>query len=237
MESEKPKGYDIKKHFTPKYYPMEQRMCVSPDGDFFKAISSNKASMETDHIDCFTKKGIRLKSGKELKADIIVSATGLKMVLAGGIKIYVDGNKIDPKNQIAYKSGVMMSDVPNFAAIFGYTTFPWTVKADFASKYLCQLINYMDKKNFKAAMAIKPNLADNPQPFITTMSSGYIQRGIDQFPKQGNEFPWKISQNMFEDEKLFNNGKINDGHLKFYKMDGAMPSSKIHKDQKPMYAH
>ncbi|MCB0501915.1 MAG: NAD(P)/FAD-dependent oxidoreductase [Bacteroidetes bacterium] len=224
IKSALPKDYDIDKHFTPKYYPMEQRMCVAPDGDFFKAISSGKASMVTDHIDCFTEEGIQLKTGKVMKADIIVSATGLKMVLAGGIKLYVDGNKIDPKDQIAYKSGVMMSDVPNFAAIFGYTTFPWTIKADFASKYLCQLINYMDQNYFTAAMVSKPKLAENPQPFITTMNSGYIKRGINEFPKQGSSFPWKISQNMNEDKKLFENGKVNDGHLKFYKFDEEMPT-------------
>lgn len=209
-----PEGYDVDKHFTPKYAPWDQRLCMDPDGHFFKAIASGSAEVVTDHIKNFTAKGIALESGAELEADIVVSATGLNMQLIGGIKIFLDGEPVIPRQHVAYKSGIMVSEIPNLAAVSGYTNASWTLKADLAAEYVCRLLNYMDKHGHKVARAIYKGDEDL-KPFMINFTAGYIQRAIDRFPSQGQEDPWLINQNYKRDIQLLLHEAINDGHLSF----------------------
>src|SRR5215831_5872521 len=177
-------GYDVETHFTPRYKPWEQRMCLVPDADMFEAIKSGKASVVTDGIETFTEKGILLKSGQELEADIIITATGLAMQCLGGIELSVDGDRVDPGKTLAYK-GVMMSGVPNLASVFGYINASWTLKADLISNYVCRLLNFMDRKGVRQATPInrgEPAVA----PFVDNarFSPGYIERAVASWPKQ-----------------------------------------------------
>lgn len=212
--------YDIAKHFTPSYNPWEQRLCLVPDDDLFTAINSGRASVETDHIDTFTPTGIRLKSGRHLDADIIVSATGLDLLFLAGLKTTVDGRAIDYSQTFGYK-GVMFSGVPNLAAAFGYTNASWTLKADLTGEYVCRLLNHMQATDTKIAT---PTLTDpnmKAEPWID-FSSGYFQRALHRFPKQGSELPWKLYQNYPKDIKLFRHAPVDDGVLVFTKPKQAM---------------
>jgi cation diffusion facilitator CzcD-associated flavoprotein CzcO len=195
--------YDIK-HFTPSYNPWDQRVCVVPDGDLFKSIKDGKSSVVTDHIDRFTKKGILLKSGQELEADIIVTATGLKILFIGGIELRVDGQPIDVSKKLLYK-GMMLEDVPNLALAFGYTNASWTLKADLTAEYVCRLLQYLDAKG-------KPQAT--PRPFLT-FSSGYVQRAVGHTPKQGDRRPWRLYMNYALDMLAIRYDKLDDGTLKF----------------------
>jgi len=205
--------FDVETHFNPRYNPWDERLCAVPDNDLFNTIKDGKCTMVTDHIDTFTKDGIMLKSGKELKADLIVSATGLVIKMAGGMKIKVDGQEQDISKLINYK-GLMMQNIPNSAFITGYTNASWTLKADLACAYICRLLKYMDKKGFKSCT---PQLNDTNQKTepVIDFSSGYIQRSIDKMPKQGDKFPWKLHQNYIKDMVILKHRKIDDGHLMF----------------------
>ncbi len=189
--------FDVDTHFTPHYRPWEQRMCLIPDADMFEAIKSRRASVVTDHIETFTEKGILLKSGKELEADIIVTATGLAMQAFGGMELTVDKQRVDPGQVLAYK-GVMMSGVPNFASVFGYINASWTLKADLICNYVCRLLNFMDRNGLRQ---VTPNpLGESAvAPFVENFSSGYIQRALASWPKQGQKKPWRVYQNYFRD--------------------------------------
>lgn len=209
-----PEGYEVDKHFTPKYNPWDQRVCLIPSGDFFKAIRAGKSSIATDTIETIDENGIVLQSGERLDADIIVSATGLKLLLVGGIEVSVDGIPKNLAQSVAYKSGVMLSDVPNLAFVFGYTNASWTLKADLCTDYLCRLINYMDAKGLKQATP-RYKIASTPQSFMIGLTSGYLMRGANDFPKQGSTAPWIIYQNYFQDRKLLAKSAIDDGHLEF----------------------
>lgn len=205
--------YDMK-HFTPSYNPWDQRVCAVPDGDLFEAIKSGKATVVTDHIDRFVEDGILLKSGEKLPADIIVTATGLKLLTGGNAKILVDRQRIEFGETINYK-GVMFSGVPNLAMTFGYTNSSWTLKADLTSEYICRLLNYMDDRGYDFATPTLP--ADGsvtPQPMLD-FSSGYVQRGLAELPKQGQAKPWRLNQNYPKDIINLRHGKINDGTLAF----------------------
>ena len=209
-------------HFTPSYNPWDERLCAVPDGDLFKVIRRGKASVVTDHIETFTKTGIRLKSGKELQADIIISATGLSLQLLGGVEVAVDGKPTQVSESMSYRS-LMLSDVPNAAMIFGYTNASWTLKADISSEYLCRLLNHMDKRGVRQ---VTPRLHDSSvteAPFLD-MQSGYIQRSRHLFPKQGNKAPWKAKQNYLFDLAQLRYTKIDDGVLEF-----ANPSAAVRK--------
>ncbi len=206
-------GYDIATHFTPRYNPWQQRMCLVPDGDMFAAIKSNRASIVTDHIDTFTEKGLLLKSGKELEADIIVTATGLAMQAVGGIELSVDGERIDPGKTLAYK-GVMMSGVPNFASVFGYINASWTLKADLICNYVCRLLNLMDRKGV-LQVTPKERGESAAAPFIENFTSGYIQRALSSWPKQGARKPWRVYQNYFRDAISLKWTPLDDGALDF----------------------
>ena len=206
-------NYDIETHFTPKYNPWEQRMCLVPNGDFFNAINAGKASVITDHIDRFTKKGIKLKSGGEVEADLIVTATGLNLEVCNGIKLEVDNNEVDISKTMTYK-GMMFSDVPNLVATFGYTNASWTLRADLTSEYVCRLINFMDKKGYANCC---PRTAEHVEPDGDWLdfTSGYVKRSMHKFPKQGSRDPWRNTQNFPKDVLAIRWGNIDDKELKF----------------------
>ncbi|HRI51856.1 MAG TPA: NAD(P)/FAD-dependent oxidoreductase [Pseudomonadota bacterium] len=189
--------YDVATHFTPRYNPWDQRLCLVPDADLFQAIKGGRASVVTDEIAEFTAGGIKLKSGKELAADIIVTATGLTLELLGGIAVEVDGRAVDFSRTLAYK-GMMYSDVPNLASCFGYTNASWTLRADLTCQYVCRLLNYLDSQGFAAATPRNRDPAMPAQPLLS-FSSGYIQRTIAKFPKQGTRAPWRAYQNYLLD--------------------------------------
>ena len=208
--------YDVDTHFTPSYFPWDQRLCLVPNGDLFEAIRSGKASVVTDHIDTFTAKGIKLKSGETLEADIIVTATGLNMVVLGEVKFAMDGAPVDFSKLWTYK-GMMYSGLPNMASVFGYINASWTLRADLLSLFVCRLLNHMDKVG---AASVTPRLRATDQdmagkPWIDGFSSGYFERGIGQFPKQGDREPWVNPQNYSVDRKMFLNAPIDDGVLAF----------------------
>ncbi len=207
-----PEGYDVERHFNPKYNPWDQRLCVVPDGDLFKAIREKKAGMVTDHIERITEKGIILRSGKELEADIIVMATGLKIKLLGGAQLTVDGQPVRTHDLMVYK-GMMFSGIPNFAIAFGYTNASWTLKTDLTANYVCKLINYMENKGYD--IAVPKRQADvRPEPFFD-FSSGYIQRAAPVMPQQGSRMPWRVYQNYLMDALITRLGRVDDGVLKF----------------------
>jgi monooxygenase len=205
--------YDVETHFTPRYKPWEQRMCLVPDADMFEAIKSERASIVTDHIETFTEKGIQLKSGKELAADIIVTATGLVMQAFGGIELSVDGRPVDPGKTLAYK-GVMMSGIPNFASVFGYINASWTLKADLICNYVCRLLNFMDRKGVRQVMP-KERGEGTAAPFVENFTPGYIERALANWPKQGSKSPWRVYQNYIRDTISLKWSSLDSGALEF----------------------
>jgi monooxygenase len=218
-----PKDYDVKTHFTPKYNPWDQRLCLVPDADLFEAIKQDHVDVVTDHIDTFTQDGIKLKSGKELKADIIVTATGLNLEILGGAEIVVDGRKIEFGKTFTYK-GMMFSGVPNLASVFGYTNASWTLRADLICEWVCRLINKMDEKGVDIATprVADANMASDPW---LDFSSGYVTRAIALLPKQGPKAPWRQNQNYFTDIKAMRKAPIEDDALVFSKAKaGAKPA-------------
>lgn len=205
--------FDVETHFNPKYDPWDERICAVVDNDLFKAINEGKCSVETDSIDSFTENGILLESGKELKADLVVSATGLKIKFVGGITIKVDGEILDPSKLINYK-GMMLEGVPNMAAIAGYTNASWTLKADLVGEYVCRLLNHMDRKG---QASCTPTLSDGKVEIepASDLASGYIQRALDRLPKQGDRYPWKLNQNYIKDMIALRYKSVDDGYLIF----------------------
>jgi monooxygenase len=205
--------YDVLTHFNPRYNPWDQRLCLAPDADFFRAIKSGKTDVVTDAIESFTANGVRLQSGRELAADIVVTATGLKLLLLGGIKIAVDGKPVTFSDTMNFK-GVMFSDVPNLFAAFGYTNASWTLKCDLTCAYVARLINYMDRRGYIVCTPRQRDPSVKPEPLID-FSSGYIQRAIDQFPRQGSKKPWRLYQNYVRDLLSLRFGAVNDAALEF----------------------
>ena len=201
--------YDVATHFTPRYNPWDQRLCLVPDADLFRSIREGRSSVVTDHIEAFTEKGLRLKSGQELDADIIVAATGLTLELLGGASFSVDGARVDFAQTLYYK-GMMFAGVPNLIATFGYTNASWTLKADLTCEYACRLLNRMDAKGMRQATPMKRNPNVETVPFLD-FSSGYVQRAIDRFPKQGAKSPWKLHMNYALDVMEIRYGRIEDG--------------------------
>ncbi|PKQ05498.1 MAG: FAD-containing monooxygenase EthA, partial [Alphaproteobacteria bacterium HGW-Alphaproteobacteria-12] len=207
--------FDVKTHFTPNYNPWDQRLCLVPNGDLFDVIKEGRASVVTDHIDTFTEKGILLKSGKEIEADVIVTATGLNLKVLGGLQLSVDGRQVDLSDTMSYK-GMMYSDVPNLASAFGYTNASWTLKCDLTCEYVCRLINHMDATGTRQAT---PRLKDGTveeEPWLD-FTSGYVQRSLDKFPKQGSKKPWKLYQNYALDIMAMKFGNVDDGVMEFTK--------------------
>ncbi len=210
-----PAGYDVKTHFTPSYNPWDQRLCLVPDADMFNAIKDGKASVVTDHIESFTGKGIKLKSGKELEADVIVTATGLHVQMLGGAQLTVDGAPVDPGKEFAYK-GMMLSNVPNLAFVFGYTNASWTLRADLVCEWVTRVLNKMDEKGtpIVTPRPSDPNMKADP---MLDFSSGYVIRALAATPKQGPTAPWRQNQNYFTDLKEMRKAPIEDGALVFTK--------------------
>jgi len=207
--------YDVATHFTPKYNPWDQRLCLVPDADMFNAIKGGRASVVTDSIDTFTENGIKLKSGKEIAADIIVTATGLQMQVLGGVAVSVDGQKIDFGKTFTYK-GLMFSGVPNLASVFGYTNASWTLRADLICEYVCRLLNTMDEKGVQVATPRLSEAEMKAEPWLD-FSSGYVQRALAMLPKQGPKAPWRQNQNYFADIKDMRRAPIEDAALEFSK--------------------
>lgn len=213
VKAQLPKNYDMS-HFTPKYNPWDQRLCAVPLGDLFKSLKKGSASVVTDHIDRFVENGILLKSGKILEADIIVTATGLKVQMMGKIKASIDGVPLNPHHSMSYR-GAMMENVPNFAMIFGYTNSSWTLKADLIANYLARLIQHLDKKGVRQVTPRDANQTRSKKPFISNMSSGYIQRVIDQIPQQGDANPWLVHNNYFLDMGYFKLANLDEPNLEY----------------------
>src|SRR5258708_27393621 len=205
--------FDVATHFTPSYRPWQQRMCLVPDGDMFATIKADRASVVTDQIATFTEKGILLKSGNSLEADIIVTATGLAMQAFGGAELTVDDQPVVPGETLAYK-GVMMSGVPNFASVFGYINASWTLKADLICNYVCRLLNFMDRKSVRQVTA-KAHGESATAPFVERFTPGYIQRALATWPKQGAKKPWRVYQNYFRDTISLKWTSVDDGTLIF----------------------
>lgn len=205
--------HDIATHFTPRYKPWDQRLCLVPDADFFRAIRAGKVSIVTDHIETFTETGLKLRSGRELAADLIVTATGLVLIPLGGVRLAVDGRAVDPARTFLYK-GMMYSDVPNLASVFGYTNASWTLKADLVCEYVCRLLNHMDRHGFRQCTPRNADPTLAAEPWVD-FSSGYIQRALAQAPKQGSRRPWKLHQNYLLDLLGLRFGSLRDEAMVF----------------------
>jgi monooxygenase len=192
-----PPGYDIDTHFTPRYNPWEQRLCVVPDADLFEVIGDGRASVVTDQIETFTETGIRLASGGELPADLIVTATGLNLLLLGGIKLTIDGDEVNLAERLIYR-GCMLSGVPNAALAFGYTNASWTLRCDLTCRYVCRLLAHMDEHGYGSCTPVNRDASMALEPFVD-FSSGYFLRSLESFPKQGSRAPWRLYQNYLRD--------------------------------------
>ncbi|WP_036371806.1 NAD(P)/FAD-dependent oxidoreductase [Micromonospora sp. ATCC 39149] len=211
-KSHLPAGYDVDRHFSPRYDPWDQRLCVAPDGDLFTALGAGRASVVTDRIDAFTPTGIRLTSGAELAADIVVTATGLNLLALGGMTLTVDGRSVDLARTVAYK-GMMLSDVPNFAMTIGYTNASWTLKADLVAAYVCRLLRHLDAAGQQIVTPLAP-ACGKLEPIID-LKSGYVLRSVDALPKQGASTPWRLHQNYARDVLLMRYGRLTDAGVRF----------------------
>lgn len=205
--------FDVERHFGPRYNPWEQRVCLAPDADFFKAIKSGAVSIVTDEIDCFVEDGILLKSGQRLEADFIVTATGLRMTIMHGVDIVVDGAPQALGDTMSYK-GMMYSNIPNLASSFGYTNASWTLKAELICEYVCRLLNYMGRGGYLQCRPRLDGRAAETEAFID-FSSGYVRRALAELPKQGTRRPWKLYQNYLKDLLMMRYGRLNDGVMEF----------------------
>jgi monooxygenase len=219
-----PAGFDVDTHFNPTYNPWQQRLCIVPDGDLFKAIGEGSVSIETDRIDTFTEDGIELASGKRLPADVIVSATGLNLLLLGGVEMALDGVPVEPAKTVGYK-GMMLCGIPNLAFTVGYTNASWTLKADLVADYVCRLLRYMDDHGYAVCTPQGPDPHMPTDPMID-LKSGYVLRSVDVLPQQGATAPWRLYQNYFRDLRLLKRGPVDD-HMVFARaMSGSTARSR-----------
>lgn len=207
-----PAGYPVDEHFRPAYDPWDQRLCAVPDADMFKAIREGRASVVTDQIETFTERGIRLRSGRELEADIIVTATGLNLLAFGGISFSVDGVPVDVSDKVAFK-GFLLSDVPNFAYVFGYTNSSWTLKVGLICEHFCRLLAHMDANGHTVCYPRLPG--SMPTKPLLEVTAGYVKRSVDQFPRQGADGPWRTSMDYRGDYKTLREGPVDDANLCF----------------------
>jgi monooxygenase len=205
--------YDVDTHFAPRYNPWDQRLCLVPDADLFAAIRSGKVSMVTDHITSFTETGIQLRSGQELTADIIVTATGLRLKLMSGVQLVVDGVPVELSQAMSYK-GIMYSGIPNLASAFGYTNASWTLKCELTATYVCRLLNYLDRHGYMQCIPRREDAPIAEKP-VLDLTSGYVQRAIDTLPRQGSRKPWKLYQNYARDLLSVRFSRVNDGTMEF----------------------
>ncbi len=211
--SQLPAGFAVDEHFAPPYNPWEQRLCFVPNNDLFKALRSGRAEVVTDTIAEFTAEGLRLSSGRELPADIVVTATGFQMQMPfGGIDFRIDGEPIDLPSRMAYKA-IMLSDVPNLAFTLGYTNASWTLKADLVIDYVCRLLAHLDRHGYRAARPVPdPSVQRRP---LMLLSSGYIKRSEHLLPSEGDRAPWRLDQNYLVDRRVIQRGRIDDGVMRF----------------------
>ena len=219
LERSLPEGFDIDTHFTPTYNPWDQRLCVVPDGDLFRAIRHGSASVVTDRIETFTETGIRLQSGEELEADVIVTATGLNLEMLGGASVTVDGRAISPGDTVAYK-GMMFSGIPNAALSIGYTNASWTLKCDLICEYVCRLIAHMDEHGYDYCVPVAPPAGEALEPLLD-FNSGYVLRAVDHLPKQAGRAPWRLNQNWFKDIGMFRRSPLQDEGMRFHRAAAA----------------
>ncbi|MEB3049567.1 NAD(P)/FAD-dependent oxidoreductase [Mycolicibacter sp. MYC123] len=208
-----PEGFDVAKHFGPDYQPWDQRLCLAPDGDLFAAISSGRADVVTDEIEAFTPAGIRLSSGDELPADVIITATGLNLQLFGGAEISRDGETISPRDKVAYR-GMMLSGVPNLAFTVGYSNASWTLKADLVSESVCRVLNFMDSQAFDTVVPREPDPHVQDRPLVRQLS-GYVLRALEHLPRAGSHRPWRLHDNYLLDSAFIRRTRVDDGHLLF----------------------
>lgn len=219
-----PAGFDIDRHFSPSYGPWDQRLCVVPDGDLFTAIRDGSVSIETDTIDTFTETGLLLKSGTEVEADVVVTATGLNLLALGGLTLCVDGREVDLAKTVAYK-GMMLSGVPNLALTIGYTNASWTLKADLVAGYVCRLLEHMDAHGYQTVTPVEPAFADaDGLPPLIDLKAGYVLRGIAMLPRQGTRAPWRLHQNYLRDRQLMRGGRVDDGAVRFGRVSAPATS-------------
>jgi monooxygenase len=216
-----PEGYDVDKHFGPSYNVWDQRLCLAPDGDLFKAIRHGQADVVTDTIDRFTKTGIKLSSGDELQADIVITATGLNLQLFGGAEIRRNGAPVELTDTMAYK-GMMLSGMPNMAFTVGYTNASWTLKADLVSEFVCRVLNYMDEHGFETVVPQHPGDSVDERPLMD-FTPGYVLRSLDYLPKAGSVTPWRLKQNYLLDLPLIRRGRVDDEALHFARKPAALP--------------
>ncbi|MGH9305664.1 MAG: flavin-containing monooxygenase [Acidimicrobiales bacterium] len=212
-ENRLPPGYDIDTHFTPRYNPWDQRVCVVPNGDLFRSIREGQASVVTDLVASFTETGLLLESGVELEADIVITATGLDLLFAGGIELSVDGDAVDLSSRLTYK-GMMLEGVPNLALAIGYTNASWTLKCDLTCDYVTRLLNHMHTADLGQCTPINHDAAVTAQPLLG-LTSGYVQRSADRFPKQGSRFPWQVHQSYLHDYRALKLSGIEDSAMVF----------------------
>jgi len=213
LQRQLPKGYDIDTHFTPSYDPWDQRLCVVPNGDLFKAIKAGTASVVTDRIDTFTEHGVLLESGTKLDADIVITATGLELLFIGGIDVSVDGEPVEVSEKLTYK-GMMLEGVPNMAMAIGYTNASWTLKCDLTCDYVTRLLNHMAATGLRQCTPVNSDPAVTAEPLLG-LSSGYIQRAAHMFPKQGSRYPWRVYQSYLSDYRALKRSDVDDGAMEF----------------------
>jgi cation diffusion facilitator CzcD-associated flavoprotein CzcO len=213
LEKALPPEYELDRHFSPRYDPWDQRICLVPDGDLFTAVAKGDASVVTDRIETFTENGLTLESGEELDADIIITATGLNLLPIGGLALAVDGEDVVLSETVGYK-GMMFSGIPNLAVALGYTNASWTLKCDLVSHYVCRLINHMDANGYSHCTPKAPHPSLPREPMIDLKSS-YVMRAIDSFPKQGPRSPWRLYQNYPRDILLLKRGPLEDEGIEF----------------------
>jgi monooxygenase len=206
-----PAGYDIDTHFKPSYNPWDQRFCAVPDGDLFKAITAGRVEVVTDHIEALNETGIRLRSGRQLDADIIVAATGLDLLFLGGMQLAVDGQTVEVSERLTYK-GMMLEGVPNLAVAVGYTNASWTLKCDLTCDYVCRLLNRMREQTMTKAVPVNRDGSVTPAPLLS-LTSGYVLRAAERFPKQGSRHPWQVHQNYLKDYRVLKRSDVVDGAL------------------------
>jgi monooxygenase len=218
-----PEGYDVDKHFSPRYNPWDQRLCLVPNGDLFKSIRNGNADIVTESIERFTETGIKLTSGEELQADIVVTATGLNLQLFGGAAISRNGVPVDLHDTMAYK-GMMLTHLPNMAFTIGYTNASWTLKADLVSEFVCRVLNYMDAKGFDTVEPQHPGNSVDERPLMD-FTPGYVLRALDYLPKAGHVAPWRLKQNYLLDLRLIRRGKVDDEALEFTKHRAPVKAS------------
>tara|TARA_R110002167_G_scaffold331490_1_gene538170 strand:+ start:8945 stop:10447 length:1503 start_codon:yes stop_codon:yes gene_type:complete len=217
--------FPVDKHFNPSYQPWDQRLCLVPDGDLFSAIKNGSASVVTDHIERFTATGIKLRSGEELAADIIVTATGLSLEVLGSYVLSVDNKEFKAPNSYCYK-GMMLSGLPNFAFVVGYTNASWTLKSDLVGKYMCRLISHMDKNQYDYCVPVLPE-DEMPAEPLMDFSSSYVLRSLDKMPRQGKSKPWKLYQNYILDRISLGYKSVVDDSLFFSSIRSELPTKVV----------